>query len=72
MTFEQLKRRDEALETLARRMLERMQAIMGELNQQWALLGCNTGQHERELLVVELDIVPAQFRGAGRSYRLSS
>ena len=52
MTFEQLKRRDEALETLARRMLERMQAIMGELNQQWALLGCNTGQHERELLVV--------------------
>ncbi|MDX1368112.1 carbon storage regulator [Pseudomonas sp.] len=45
-----------------------MQAIIEELNQPWALLGCNTGQHERELLVVELDIVPVQFRGAGIDY----
>jgi hypothetical protein len=58
MTCEQLKRKDEALQTSARRMLERMQAIIEALDQQWALLSCNTGQRERGLLVVELDMPP--------------
>jgi proline dehydrogenase len=40
MTFEQLKRKDEALQTSARRMLERMQTIIETLDQQSALLAC--------------------------------
>jgi hypothetical protein len=56
MAFEQLRCKDEALQTSARRMIERMQAISEELDQQWVLIGRITGQNEREVLVEELEI----------------
>ena len=56
MSFEQLRSQDAALQSSARRMIERMQAINEELDQQWELVGQLTGQRDQEALVEELDI----------------
>ncbi|HBO6068007.1 TPA: hypothetical protein NII17_005149 [Pseudomonas aeruginosa] len=56
MVFEQLRSQDSALHSLARRMIERMQAINEELDQQWELFGLLTDQREHEVLVEKLDI----------------
>ncbi|WP_282875706.1 hypothetical protein [Pseudomonas peli] len=56
MGFEQLRSQDEAVQSSARRMIERMQAINEELDQQWGIIGLLTGQYEQEVLVEKLDI----------------
>lgn len=56
MAFEQLRSQDVALQSSAKRMIERMQAINEELDQQWELVGQLTGQRDQEVLVEELDI----------------
>ena len=43
MAFEQLRSQDAALQSSAKRMIERMQAINEELDQQWELVGQLTG-----------------------------
>lgn len=56
MAFEQLRSQDAAVQSSAKRMIERMQAINEELDQQWELVGQLTGQRDQEVLVEELDI----------------
>lgn len=56
MAFEQLRSQDATLQSSAKRMIERMQAINEELDQQWELVGQLTGQRHQEALVEELDI----------------
>ncbi|WP_161866894.1 DUF2630 family protein [Pseudomonas yangonensis] len=56
MSFEQLRSQDAALQSSARRMIERMQAINEELDQQWELISQLSGQRHQEALVEELEI----------------
>ncbi|AVK06664.1 hypothetical protein N5E30_23490 [Pseudomonas chengduensis] len=56
MAFEQLRSQDAALQSSAKRMIERMQAINEELDLQWELVGQLTGQRDQEVLVEKLDI----------------
>lgn len=56
MAFEQLRSQDVALQSSAKRMIERMQAINEELDQQWELVGQLTDRRDQEVLVEELDI----------------
>jgi Na+-translocating ferredoxin:NAD+ oxidoreductase RnfG subunit len=56
MSFEQLRSQDAALQSAARRMIERMQAINEELDQQWELISQLSGQRHQEALVEELEI----------------
>lgn len=62
--FDQLRSKDEATQSAARRTIERMQAVNKGLDQQWAILARLTGQQQQEHLAEELDLTGVRVHKA--------